>query len=256
MRLAYDVSGEGEPLVLVHGWSGTRSAWAFQVPVLAERHRVVAVDLRGHGDSDKPPGDDEYSIARCADDLDRLLAELRLERAIVMGQSMGTLVAQQLCLDHPGRVTALVLAGALADSPPAGRIVGPWVEHIVAEIQAKGFEASLREVVPFWFSPGFDPERVRAFVAESLKTAPHAAVAFCRALSGTNLRDRLTEIRVPTLLIVGERDGRTPVAESELMNRLIPDAWLKVVKGAGHMANVEKPEEWNRAVLAFLGAVR
>jgi len=255
MRLAYDVRGDGEPLLLVHGWCGARSVWRLQSPVFAKQYRVIAVDLRGHGDSEKPHGDHEYSIARCADDLARLLDELRLDRAIVVGQSMGTLVAQQLCLDHPARVTALVLAGALAGSPPAGGVVGPWVERIAAEIEAKGFEAYLQEVVPFWFSPGFDREQIKTFTADSFKAAPYAAVAFCRAVAGTDLRQRLPEIGAPTLLIVGERDGRTPVAEAEDMNRRIPDAWLKVIKGAGHMANVEKPEEWNRAVLGFLDSL-
>ncbi|MDP3768367.1 MAG: alpha/beta fold hydrolase [Dehalococcoidia bacterium] len=256
MRVAYEAHGAGEPLVLVHGWCGSRSVWKLQVRAFAERYRVIAVDLRGHGDSDKPPKDEDYSIALCASDLADLLDALGIDRTILMGQSMGTLVCQQFCLTHPRRVTALVLAGALSVSPPAGQVVGPWVERIVEEVQAKGFEPSLREVVPFWFSPGFDPEVVRTVTADSFKAAPHAALAFCRAVSGTDLRERLPEIGVPTLLIVGERDGRTPVAEAEDMNRRIPDAWLKVIKGAGHMANVEKPEEWNRAVLAFLAAVR
>jgi pimeloyl-ACP methyl ester carboxylesterase len=256
VRLAYEVHGTGEPLVLVHGWCGSRSIWTFQIPVFAARYQVIAVDLRGHGDSDKPPSDEDYSLALCARDLDGLLHRLGIGRAVVMGQSMGTLVSQQMALMFPRRVSALVLAGALASSPPAGGVVGPWVERIMDEVRRKGFEPYLREVVPFWFSPGYDPTQIASVTTEALKTAPHAALAFCRVVAGTSLREQLAEIRVPTLLIVGERDGRTPVAESEDMNRRIPDAWLKVIKGAGHLANVEKPEEFNRAVLAFLDAAR
>lgn len=255
-RIAYEVHGAGEPLVLVHGWSGSRGVWKLQLPAFARRYRVIAVDLRGHGDSDKPRGDQHYSIPICAGDLNGLLDGLGIDRAVFMGQSMGTLVCQQLCLAHPERVTALVLAGALSGSPPAGGIVGPWVERIIEEIQAKGFETYLRTIVPFWFSPGFDPSLIRAATADCFKTAPHAAMAFCKAVSGFSLRDRLPEIKAPTLLIVGDQDGRTPLQESEYMNRHIPEAWLRVIKGAGHMANVEKTDEFNRAVLTFLGAAR
>jgi pimeloyl-ACP methyl ester carboxylesterase len=254
VHIAYEAHGRGEPLVLVHGYCGSRNIWKLQIPDFARHYRVITVDLRGHGDSDKPRGDAHYSIPICADDLNGLLEGLGIERAIFMGQSMGTLVCQQMCLTHPRRVKALVLAGALAGSPPAGTIVGPWVERIIREIEARGLEEYITALVPFWFSPGFDLELVRSFTADCDKVAQHAAISFCRAVSGLSIRDQLPEIKVPTLLIVGENDGRTPVEESEHMNRHIPDAWLKVIKGAGHMANVEKPEEFNRAVRTFLRA--
>lgn len=241
-------------MVLVHGFCGARSIWQLQVSELARSHMVIAVDLRGHGDSDKPQGSDQYSIGVCADDLNGLLERLGIPSAVFMGQSMGTLVCQQLSLAHPERVRALVLAGALAGSPPAGTIVGPWVERIVEEIEAKGLGEYLKTIVPFWFSPGFDPAVISSFTRDCFKAAQHAAVAFCRAVSGFSIRDKLSAIRVPTLIVVGEKDGRTPVEEAEYINRRIPDAWLKIIKGAGHMANVEKPEEFNRAVSAFLRA--
>ena len=252
VHIAYDTQGTGEPVVLVHGWCGARSIWRLQVPELALSHRVIAVDLRGHGDSDKPHGSEHYSIGICADDLNGLLEGLGIPSAVFMGQSMGTLVCQQLSLAHPERVQALILAGALAGSPPAGTIVGPWVERIVEEIEAKGLDEYLKTIVPFWFSPDFDPTAISSFTRDSFKAGQHAAVAFCRAVSGFSIRDKLSRIKVPTLIVVGERDGRTPVEEAESINRRIPDAWLKIIKSAGHMANVEKPEEFNRAVRTFL----
>jgi len=254
VEIAYDSQGAGEPVVLVHGWCGARSIWQLQVSELARSRRAIAVDLRGHGDSDKPQGSDRYSIGICADDLDGLLEGLGIESAVLIGQSMGTLVCQQLALVHPERVRALILAGALAGSPPAGTIVGPWVERIVEEIEAKGLGEYLETIVPLWFSPGFDRTVISSFTRDSFKTAQHAAVAFCRAVAGFSIRDKLTLIKVPTLIVVGERDGRTPVEEAEDINRRIPDASLKIIKSAGHMANVEKPEEFNRAVRTFLRA--
>jgi pimeloyl-ACP methyl ester carboxylesterase len=254
VHIAYETQGTGEPVVLVHGFCGARSIWRLQAPELARSHRVIAVDLRGHGDSDKPQGAAQYSIGICADDLAGLLERLGIPSAVFMGQSMGTLVCQQLALAYPQRVKALILAGALAGSPPAGTIVGPWVERIVEEIEARGLGEYLKTIVPFWFSPGFDQTVISSSTRDSFKAAQHAAIAFCREVSGFSIRDRLSAIKVPTLIVVGEKDGRTPVEEAEYINRRIPDAWLKIIKRAGHMANVEKPEEFNRAVETFLRA--
>ena len=182
--------------------------------------------------------------------------QLGLDRAILLGQSMGTFVSQLIYHSDPRRVIALVLTGALAGSPPAGKIAGIWVENIVQEITQRGIKAYLDDNVRFWFAPGCDPARIQEVTAERHKLASHAAIAYCRSVAGLDIRDRLGEIRVPTLIIDGSEDGRTPVAEGELMNRRIPDAWLKVIKGAGHLVNVEQPEAFNRAVLDFIEMTR
>jgi pimeloyl-ACP methyl ester carboxylesterase len=132
---------------------------------------------------------------------------------------------------------------------------GPWVDEIVKRIDARGIRAYMEELVPNFFSRSPDPSLVKVATEEACKLAQHAALAYCRAVSGLSIRERLGEIRVPTLLIVGAEDGRTPVEESERMNRALPDSLLKIVKGAGHLANVEKPAEFNRAVLAFIDSV-
>lgn len=254
VQLAFEDRGSGTPVVLVHGWGGSKSVWNRQIPALAPSHRVIALDLRGHGDSGRPIGDRHYSPAACAADIGALMDALDIPQAVLVGLSMGTLVSQLFCLAHPARVKALVLAGALAGSPPAGVISGPWVEGVVKEIETRGISGYLEHYIGFWFSAGFDPAVVKSSTAECYKLAQHAAIAYCGAVSGLSIRDRIGEIRVPTLLMVGSEDGRTPVEESEWMNRRIPDAWLRIVKGAGHLANIEQPETFNRALLAFLNA--
>ena len=168
---------------------------------------------------------------------------------------MGTVISQMFYLAHPARVRGLVLNGALAASPPAGVQRGPWVDEIVKRIEARGICAYMEELVPNYFSRTPDPSLVKAATQEACKLAQHAAVAYCRAVSGLSISNRLGDIAAPTLLIVGAEDGRTPVEESERMNRAIPDSWLKIIKGAGHVANLEKPAEFNRAVLAFIDSV-
>jgi pimeloyl-ACP methyl ester carboxylesterase len=252
MKLAFHEEGSGPPVVMIHGFGGSKAVWQTQIPDFSRRYRVIALDLPGHGDSPRPEGDGHYSPARCAVEVLDLMDRLGLREAVLLGQSMGTFVSQMLYLEHPQRVRALVLNGALAGSPPAGVQRGPWVDEIVKRIEARGIDAYMEELVPNFFSRSPDPALVRAATEQARKLAQHAALAYCRAVSGLNIREHLGEIRVPTLLIVGAEDGRTPVEESERMNRAIPDSWLKIVKGAGHLCNVEKPAEFNRAVLSFI----
>lgn len=256
VSLAYEDSGSGLPVLMIHGWGGCKAVWNPQMAPFARHHRVIAVDLPGCGDSGRPPGDRHYSPSACAAILWALLDALKIGEAVLLGQSMGTLIAQMMYLDHPARVKALVLNGALAGSPPAGVQAGPWVEVIQQEIVKLGIEGYLDRYIKHFFSPGFDPALIKSATTECYKFAQHAALAYCRSVSGLSIRDRLGEIRAPTLLIVGSEDGRTPVEESERMNRSMPDAWLRIIKGAGHVANVEQPGEFNRAVLSFIGSVR
>jgi pimeloyl-ACP methyl ester carboxylesterase len=252
LHIAYETHGEGDPVVLVHGWGGARSIWVRQVSELARRFRVISVDLRGFGDSDRPTGDEHYSFAHCANDLIALLDGLHLERVVFAGHSMGTITCLHTCLLFPERVRALILVGGAVGWPPHGAVVGPQLAQIVDQIQARGLEAYLKAFAHLWFAPATDPGLVRTFTADSYKMAPHAAIAFLRAQWGFNIHDRLSEISVPTLVVVGSQDGRNPVEESEYINRHIPNAWLKVIKGAGHMVHIEKDREFNDAVTAFL----
>jgi 3-oxoadipate enol-lactonase len=255
LNLAYLDQGSGPPIVAIHGWGGNKNVWRPQIDAFSRTHRFIAIDLPGHGDSDRPDGDHFYSPAACADMTRALMDRLGLDRAILLGQSMGTFVSQLIYHSDPRRVIALVLTGALSRSPPAGKIAGIWVEDIVQEITRRGIKDYLDDNVRFWFSPGFDPARIEETTAERYKLAAHAAIAYCRAVAVLDIRDRLGEIRVPTLIIVGSEDGRTPVEEGELMNRGIPDAWLKVIKGAGHLVNVEQPDAFNKPVLDFINTI-
>jgi pimeloyl-ACP methyl ester carboxylesterase len=255
MQLSFEQHGSGPAVVMIHGFGGSKAVWQPQIQEFSRRYRVITLDLPGHGDSPRPEGDQHYSPAACAEELRLFLDHLEIERAVLVGQSLGTVISQLFYLARPARVRALVLNGALAASPPAGVQRGPWVDEIVKRIEARGIRAYMEELVPNYFSRSPDPALVKAATHEAWKLAQHAAVAYCRAVSQLNIRERLGEIRVPTLLIVGAEDGRTPVEESERMNRAIPDSLLKIVKGAGHLANVEKPAEFNRAVLAFIDSV-
>jgi pimeloyl-ACP methyl ester carboxylesterase len=255
VRLVYDEYGSGPPVIAIHGWGGCRQVWKPQVGDFSRAHRLIAIDLPGHGDSGRPQGDHHYSPPAVADDVRALMDRLQIDRAVLMGQSMGTFISQLVYHSDATRVRALVLTGAISGSPPKGRIAGLWVDDLVKDIEANGIKNYLERNIQYFFSPGFDPAIQKASTVECYKLAQHAAIAYARSVSGYSIRDRLGDIRVPTLIINGTHDGRTPPEESEFMNRHIPDAWLKLIKGAGHLANVEQPAVFNRAVLSFVDSL-
>ena len=252
VRLAYTDDGVGPAIIAIHAWGASKNVWQPQVVDFSRAHRLIAIDIRGNGDSARPPGAHLYSPMMVADDVRALMDALGIDRAILMGQSMGTFVSQFVYHSDPQRVRALVLTGALSGSPPKGRIAGMWVEDLVRDIEANGIKSYLDRNVQHFFAPGCDPALIHAATVAAYKFDQQAAIAYARSVVGLSIRDRLGEIKIPTLIIDGSEDGRTPIEEGEFMNRHIPDAWLKLIKGAGHLVNVEQPQAFNRAVLGFI----
>jgi pimeloyl-ACP methyl ester carboxylesterase len=208
---------------------------------------------RGHGDSDKPPGEENYSVPIFADDIHTLLRKLDIEeKVIMMGHSMGGRITQQYCLSYPEEVKIAILFATLTGPKPTGPSKGPWLDDRIREIQVKGVKGFLDDFVKLWFAPGVDPQFVKANTADSYRVPEYAALGVLKSGLTFDLTDRISAINIPVLVIVGGSDQRTPVDESEKINRLLPNSWLKIIKGAGHMAQVEKTEEFNRTILDFL----
>jgi len=256
IQLAYEEAGRGEPVVLLHGFPFNRSLWREQAAALGARFRVITPDLRGHGESSVADG--PATMEEMAEDVAALLDELGVGRAVVGGLSMGGYVTLAFCRLFPERVRALVLADtrAQADTEEARRA------REVAALRAlrEGMGAIADSMLPKMFAPSTLSERpdvverVRAMI---LATRPEGAAA---ALRGMALRrdhtDWLPEITVPALIVVGREDAVTPPADSEAMRAKLGDARLEVVEGAGHVSNVERPAEFNRALEGFLGGLK
>jgi 3-oxoadipate enol-lactonase len=251
--VAYDdTGGSGAALVLLHGFPLDRSMWQGQAEALGGEFRGVAPDLRGLGET--PPGDDGVSIEGMADDVAALLDELNLGRVVLGGLSMGGYVAFELFRKYPGRVRALVLAdtrpqadteeGRRAREESAQRALKEGMAPIVESMLPKLVSAGTRE------RGGEVLERVRAMM---LRTSPEGAAAALRAMAlRRDQTDLLPSIKVPTLIVVGSEDAVTPPADAEAMKAKIEGSRLVVVEGAGHLSNVEQPEEFNRALAEFL----
>ena len=254
----YTEAGHGEPLILIMGFGGDHQAWAFQVPALAQRYRVITFDNRGAGQSDAP--DQPYTIRAMAEDVRGLLDTLDIERAHVLGVSMGGMIAQELALDHPRRVRSLQLGCTLARPDAYMRaLIGGWREvrtHLDRE-------ATLRILAVWLFAPQTYQERPE-FVEMVIQSAlanpwPQTVTGFLRqsdAIAGHDTLARLGAIGCPTLVSVAEDDILVPPRFSRELAAQIPGAKLQVVSGAGHVFFWERADVFNQICLDFLDGHR
>ena len=244
--LSCDIRGEGKALVLVHGNAETRQAWRPQIEHFAQRCHVVAPDLRGHGDSEKPIG--AYPISGFVDDLARLLDALAIDRAVIAGHSMGGRVAMSFALEHPDRARGLVLAGTSAT--PFNRAA-----EQIERVRALGLERELRGFIEFESSPDTPETMKHELLQEALKTPENVRIALWKAVSEFDISSRLGEIRAPTLIIVGDLDRGTPVATARQLHESIPGSQLVVIQGVAHFTMLERPDLVNQHIDAFLDRV-
>jgi len=252
IELAYSLEGSGTPVVLVHGFPFNRSLWDEQVAVLRERHRVLTVDLRGHGESEATAG--AATMEEMAQDVAALLDELRIERTALGGLSMGGYVALAFYRLFPRRVRALLLADTRAtpDTEEAKRAR----EELARKALEEGMRAVADAMLPKLVAPSTPTEKpeVVARLREMIrKTKTQGAAAALRGMA--ERRDQtslLANILSPTLIVVGSLDALAPPSDSELMRREIRGSRLVRIEGAGHVSNLEAPEEFNRALASFL----
>jgi 3-oxoadipate enol-lactonase len=252
IEVGYDEAGEGAAVVLLHGYPFNRSLWREQVETLAADHRVIAPDLRGHGET--TAGEGPATMDEMAADVAALMDELKIERATLGGLSMGGYVTLAFYRRFPSRVNALVLADTRpqADTEEGRR----GREEQPQKILAQGIESIVDRFLEKVLTPATlagRPEivaRVRRMITSTNRTGA------ANALRGMALRqdqtDLLPGINIPTLIVVGSEDQLTPPRDAELMHRLIPGSQLERIEGAAHVSNVERPAEFNRALKEFL----
>lgn len=251
-ELACEVTGAGTPLLLLHAFPFGLAMWDDQVAALAGTHQVVRFDCRGFGGS--PPGDGLLTMERIADDAARVLDRLGLSSATVVGVSMGGYAAFALVRRHPERIRALVLADTRAgpDSPQARAGRAAQAE----QVRREGAAAIADAVLPKLLGATSHRERPElvARARRIIESNPPRGIA--DALAGLAARadstPTLREIRVPTLVVVGDEDVISPVAEAEALHRGIAGSRLAVIPRAGHLSNMENPGEFNRQVQSFL----
>jgi pimeloyl-ACP methyl ester carboxylesterase len=273
VSLYYEVHGTtGDPLLCIMGLGGDILFWERQTPVLEAAYRTIVFDNRGMGRSSRPPG--PYSIQLMADDAVAVLDAVGIERAHVLGISMGGMIAQSLALRYPSRVGSLVLAATYARADRGVRQISEegaarlGVPSVLGQLAAGGgvvdlSSVDLRQLFKFMMSLILSPEFIarekewlRSLMKRVLEGGPtiEGFMAQTAAVLSHDVAAELGKLRAPTLVMTGTADQLVPPHHSDELAALIPGAQLVRVEGGLHGFNVEMPERFNAEVLQFLAA--
>ncbi|MHC3470159.1 alpha/beta fold hydrolase [Streptomyces sp. 7R007] len=239
------------PLVLVHGHPFDHTMWHPQRAAFAAERQVVTPDLRGYGASPATP---VTRFEQFAEDIEALLDGLGVDTCVLAGLSMGGQIVMDCYRRFPGRVRGLVLADTFPAAETAG---GRIVRNETADrLLAEGMRGYADEVLEKMVAPYADAG-VKAHVHRMMTaTRPEGAAAALRARAERpDYRALLARVTVPALVVVGSDDTYTPVADAEAMHAALPDSTLRVIEGAAHLPNLERPEEFNAALGEFLARV-
>jgi 3-oxoadipate enol-lactonase len=250
VRIRFESAGAGASVVLVHGVGSSLEGWDGVVPALAARLRVLRLDLRGHGQSGKPPG--PYALGDFVEDLRALLDHQRVAATHLCGSSFGGLIAQAFALAYPARVRRLVLLSTVAGRTPAERAAALARAETLATGGATGtVEAALER----WYTPGFraaHPEIVNEARARVLRNDPAGYAAAYRVFAEADLVEELAAIRCPTLIATGEHDSGSTPAMARRMHERIAGSRLVILPRVRHGVLVEAAAEVAQLLCEFL----
>jgi pimeloyl-ACP methyl ester carboxylesterase len=245
IALAYEDRGRGGPaFVFVHGWMGNRSLFAAQAEHFAHSHRVVSIDLRGHGDSDKPEGD--YGISLLADDVACVIERVGLGKAVAVGHSMGGIIVLQLAAAHPQLVEAIVMVDpapfVLTSEVRAG------LEGLVAAIEAGDRDARRGFIARNMFLPTSDPSLIEDVLRVTMAAPDHVAASAMRGILAFDGVAAAAQCKVPALHLAAGR----PLNPPHLMSQWLPTVVNGWTVGTGHFSQVEAPDQVNAMIDGFM----
>ena len=248
ININYSIQGTGEPIVMIMGFGSAMEGWHFQIPFFSKYYRVVTLDNRGVGGSDKPMG--PFTTRMMADDVIRLMDYLEIGKAHIVGASMGGMIAQEISINYPERVNKLVLACTYAkrgetfrNISDGGKLSGSPAERMTSIIDLAFNKPLYRFVFGFL-------ARLTSIFQRSPDSAGIEGQSV--AVMSHDALERLSSIITETLVIVGTRDRLIDPAASEVIAGIIPNAKLVKIEGGSHTIMVENKDEFNDEVLKFL----
>lgn len=246
LKIHYEVHGDGPPMVLVHANPFDRRLWLYQVARYSAFYRVIAVDLRGYGLSDKPQT--AFTLEDMKNDVLGVCEDEGITRAIFMGVSVGSGIAMLTALDHPQMTSAIVLVGGSSDGPSNA-------ERIVAPMMSEPLGPYLLSLMRGYVAPGFSDTPLGAWLLDLFIERADTLDALCianifRARGSWNMTDRLPSMTVPTLVVNGEFDNS--LTRGRKSADLIPGGKHAVIPNAGHACVLEDPDRFDTAVIDFL----
>ncbi len=248
ITLKVTIEGVGRPLLFVHGWAASQRFWKYQVSHFSKRFQVITYDLRGHGDSDKPKKG--YHVSDHVQDLREIIDGLSIKEPVLIGHSLGGMIALQYVLENPKRVPVLLLVGTSPNPVPSrSRSLQLSMLSLIIRISRSWAGNITKNQL---FAPDPDPGLVEWVNAESLRTPTRVVLKCLKALKEFNVLDRLSEISIPTALIRGQFDSAVDAEQLNNMLQLMPQAEYFEVANAGHDCMLEQASQFNRIAEEFL----
>jgi len=266
VKLCYEINGEGYPLFLIHGFGAKKESWIAQVPELSKHFKVITVDNRGAGKSERP--DSEYTMEVFADDINALMGHLGIEKANIAGWSLGGMIVQNFILKYPEKVNKLILINTNYGFPDEG---GPTVykNMRLSELEMKkvdpakawwqgarsGFYMKFRKELEAnpskkWYGLWSAEEMIEMSTIDAPTEKDINIQA--GALKTHDTFERLNTVKSPTLLLTASHDKLTPKISMEGIHEKIPNSTLVVIDKAGHNSPLEKTPEVNQKIIDFL----
>ena len=252
IQMNYELSGEkdGSVVMLSHSLGSSLKMWHPQRKILESHFKVLPYDTRGHGRTDIPTS--PYTLEMMGEDVIGLLDALEIDKVHFVGLSMGGMIGQCLALNHVQRLRSLVLCDTSSIFPKEGQ---PAVQERIDTARRGGMGALIEPTMERWFTPSFiskNGSSLGIIRKEFLATSVEGYIGCSEALRKLNYLDRLSGIKLPTLILVGEEDPGTPVDAARAIHERIANSKLVIIPSARHLSNVEQPEAFNRALIEFL----
>lgn len=249
IALYYDIQGEGSPLVFLHGLGSSIKDWENQVSYFAKKYQVITLDLRGHGKSDKPK--EHYSVPLFSSDIMQFIKTVVKHPVHLVGHSLGGMVAFQLAVDHPELLKSLTII----NSGPS--VIFPSLVSRVRflmrllSVRLFGMHQISHALAKILF-PRPEQEQLRIqFIHRWIENDPHAYLNSLHAFHNWDVTAKLSTIQCSTLIIASDHDY-TPIAYKDYYTHLIPNGELAIIANSYHMANLDQPDEVNKALDSFL----
>ncbi|MFX1573367.1 MAG: alpha/beta fold hydrolase [Promethearchaeota archaeon] len=271
VNICYDISGEGEPLVLIHGFGDRKEHWRAQIGNLSRHFKVIRMDNRGAGKSDRPDG--VYSVEVYANDIFGLINHLNIEKSHIIGHSLGGMIVQNYALKYPERINKIVLINTIAGVTPPGVPPDKGIEYYknnalvdlnamkIDPLNAFITKAKRSYSREFWNQIKENPKKkfhdiwsVEDLIKEKIHYGPteEDIIHQAEALRTHNTYDRLHEIKNEVLIIAAEKDKTCPVLLNRKIHELLPNSKFIVIKKAGHQSILEYPQLINSYIIEFL----
>lgn len=271
IKICYEVLGEGEPVILVHGFSDRKEHWAGQFSGLAKHFKVIRADNRGAGKSDRPDG--PYSMGDYADDINGLMRHLEIEKTHIIGHSLGGMIVQNFALKYPDRINKIILVNTIPGITPPNMDPSQIIE-VFRKSAITGLEAKKRDPLgaviagaktsysrDFWKQMRDDPKKkfhglwsVEDLVDEHMTFGPTEKDLNNQAdsLKTHNVYERLHEIKNETLVLSAEKDKTCPSSMGQIIHELLPNSKMIVIEKAGHQSILEYAPLVNQHIIDFL----